>query len=219
MMDITNGVVDQDQLLDELPDVHRETPHQDVDEDLVTDTTNVRETNRGVECILRYDRPHSIGHRPGERSHVKYTNQIQLRFVENLFGGGYLMIGPASKRNRVGSEVAEILGIAPDDYEHVPISSPSIARIVGEDSLDASFGWWRDIDSDTSSASVQGDIEDSVHAQDIDDDGRIVWVIFTSEQYGGKVGISTGSVVFYGNDWTHDRMENYIFDVVIPNLV
>jgi hypothetical protein len=218
LYNVTNGTVDSQELLDDLPGYESTEQDPDVEGELKTDIADVGETSRGVEAVVQYDEPLKIGHRPGEPSHVKNTLRTRVRFVEEFFNGGFVIIGPKRKRKKAASKVADILDIEPDDYQREGIPSGSIAAIVGEDSIDSSFGWWKDIDANTSSASVQGDIEDSTHAQDISDDGRIVWVIFTSERYGGKVGVSTGNVVFYGEDWTHDRSMNYINDFIIDKV-
>jgi len=65
---------------------------------------------------------------------------------------------------------------------------------------------------------VTGDIESSTHARNIDRKGKPTWVVFISDQYDMKVGVSRDNVVFYGEGWDHDMMEDYIYDIVLPKL-
>lgn len=84
--------------------------------------------------------------------------------------------------------------------------------------MDSTFGWWEDIDPSTSSGSVTGDIANSTHARNFDSQGEPLWVIFISEYSDMKIGVSRDSVVFYGAGWSEADMEQYIYQIILPNI-
>lgn len=215
-----NSSVDMNNLEDDLDDYEFSKSHINLDNDLLTTAENVRSTNRGVSSIIYYDRPLQLGSRPGESSWAKDTHHANVRFVDNgQLTPGFITIGPKHKRTQVRSEIADILDVnAETDIDLEEISADAITQIVAEDSKDSTFGWWEDVDSNTSSASVTGDIESSTHARNIDRKGKPTWVVFISEKYDMKVGVSRDNVVFYGEGWDHDMMEDYIYNIVLPKL-
>lgn len=210
------------ELYGSLPDYRSTHSHEDLQESLLTDFADIERTDTGVAATIRYDRPLRIGARPEEPNVVKNTIKADIRFVENLASDGFLLFSGGDKRKQTAKEVAAVLNdissVSVDDVSFKEIPSQCITRVVGQDSIDASFGWWEDIDAETSKASVQGDIEDSTHAQRIQSTGDPIWVQFTSERYSSKVGVSTSSVVFYGSDWTPQMMEDYVKNIVIENM-
>jgi|AntDeeMinimDraft_4_1070355.scaffolds.fasta_scaffold08325_3 hypothetical protein len=215
-----NSSVNIDDLDDELDDYEFSESHINLDDDLLTTAEEIRQTNRGVASVIYYDRPLQLGSRPGESSWAKDTHHANVRFVNNgLLSPGFITIGPKRKRAQIQSEIADILGINPEtEIDLREISADTITQIIADDSKDSTFGWWEDVDSDTSSASVTGDIESSTHARNIDRKGKPTWVVFISDQYDMKVGVSRDNVVFYGEGWDHDMMEDYIYDIVLPKL-
>lgn len=215
--DITEQI-DIESISEGLQDYEHYEGHPDVDGQLLTDITEVQQTSSGVEFVVRFDEPLHIGHRPTEPSCVKNTVESRIRLSNNLVSShGFLTFAKKSKLTRTIKNLAEILDIDTDACDHQEISSGAIERIVGNDSIDATFGWWEDIGPNTSKASVQGTIEDSTHAQNIDRNGNPTWVIFTSDQFNKKVGVGEDGVVFY-EGWTTDEMEQYIVDVIIPEI-
>jgi len=213
-----NGTLDTDQLAEELPEYSHSNYNDDVEDDLLTTVDDVVETQRGLAATVRYDRPLKIGARPGENPWVKNTINTRIRFVKDLFSPGFLVLGSKKKRTQTVSQVAAILNVMPNDCEPREISSAAITRIVADDSVDSTIGWWEDVGPRTSSASVTGDIDQSTIAQDIDNTGNPTWVIFISEYKNMKVGVSNNNVVFYGDGWDGDEMEDYIVNVVLPRL-
>jgi hypothetical protein len=210
--------VDIDDLASTLPDYSDTIDATHLPGELRMTIHEVESTPNGISCVLRYDVERKRGAREDEIPWYKETVNMNLRFVEDLFSGGMLAIGSEQKRTGAMKYVAELLGTTPNECQAMNIPSTAIARIVGQDSADATFGWWKNIDEYTLSASVTGDIEDSTHANRINSKGEPTWVIFLSEEFGLKVGISRNSVVFYGNGWEHEIMENYILTVVGPIL-
>jgi len=215
-----NSSMNIDGLADELDDYEDSESHIHLNDDLLTTAENNRQTNRGVSSIIYYDRPIQLGSRPGESSWAKDTNHAKVRFVDDgQLSPGFITIGPKSKRNQIRSEIADILDVNPEtDIDLEGIDAYAIKQIVADDSKDSTFGWWEDVDSDTSSASVTGDIESSTHARNIDRKGKPTWVVFISDQYDMKVGVSRDNVVFYGEGWDPDMMEDYIYDIVLPKI-
>lgn len=208
--------IDTDELLESLPHYQHVKHHDEITDSLLTDIVDVEENGRSVRCTVRHDEARRIGSRPGDPSFVPETNRTNVRFYEDLLNGpGFIIAGSAGKNAK--KEIATILDVNTTELDQITLSSTAITRIVGQDSEDASFGWWRDIDAHTSSASVTGDIEDSTHAQRISDDGRPIWVIFTSRRFDEKAGISTKKVVFYGDGWDVNMKDDFVFDVVLNN--
>lgn len=216
----TDADVDMGNLESELKSYDSKTPHQKLDKELRTTVENVKRTNRGLLGTIYYDRPRKLGARPGEDPWVKETLHAEVRFVdEDPLGTGFISIGPKHKRTQTRSEVADILGVnAEQDIDLQGINADALTKVVADDSRDSTFGWWEDVDADTSSASITGDIESSTHAKRIDSKGKPTWVVFVSDRYDLKVGVSRDNVVFYGKGWTHDMMEDYVYDKVLPKI-
>lgn len=145
------------------------------------------------------------------------TNQSVI-ISEEIFGGGFLMIGGKEGRSTAISRLMDLVGHDNDDYEKIDISTNAIDQIVSQDAQSAASVAARDIDPHTDSGYAAGNVGQSRIARTVEG-GQVTWKQISSQQFGGEtIGIGTESIVTYGNGWDDRDRLDYVIDIVEPNL-
>jgi len=223
-VDFNGSVVSPSQTLSSIGGHKHTTPSGKTKSDLITTIESVSSTSQGTAFEIKYDEPLRVGTRPNRHPWVRNAISANMMYTDALFNGCLITMCPKRNRENAIAQTADVfeesglVSISSDDCPLRTISSDEIAKIIAKDSSDWTFGWWRDIDASTTSASATGDIVSSTHAQDFDRRGRVTWAIFLSKKYHMKIGVSTGSVVFFDGNCSEQDMEDYIIDIVYTVL-
>jgi hypothetical protein len=208
---------DSDDVQERLTDYNSEVYSDDVGETLVTTIGGVKSASREFKFEIEFDYVEKISVRGrDEPLSVKGAKQATGMFCKDLASDGFVLVGP-DRRDAAGLVSSAIEG-GSDNYDPLNLPPSVIAKVVRNDSEDARYKIWEDIDTFTDLALIGGALEDSTYSQDFDDQGQPIWVMFDSRSTGRLVGVSRTSIVIYGNGVSPTEIESYYYNSIKPEM-
>ncbi|WP_152419365.1 hypothetical protein [Halobiforma nitratireducens] len=184
-------------------------------------TTALNRQGGMLRCTIEYDTLKPRGHRAHERPWYKDVERFVVQFSDGLFeDGGFVILGSKSKRASAMLHLQEVLDLSPNDYERRDIPTGVIEDIVETDSKDSKTRTVEDYDEYTETASASGRLNEMGSlGNDLEDRGNTTWEMFESMDYDGVLGISTETVVFYGNIWEEETRIEYLENKITPKIL
>ena len=107
-----------------------------------------------------------------------------------------------------------------DDFiENITIPSDILKDIKDNDAIEVKYGQWDDIDTYARKGALGGNLLKSRYYNDFENSGKPTSIIFESKSTGRTIMItSKGIIIFYGKNLTHEEVEDYIIQQIIPRL-
>lgn len=198
-----------------------ERDDEKVSDPLRTEFRNINNTNNGFSAAMRFEVPKKESGWDGAEF-GKTTHQSRVRFTNSVGDGGMMIFGKSDLHNEIQSRLDDLLyehgpsGFNPGELEQIEIDRQNIEDILESDRLIESRATYKSLDENTSSASLAGRLEESDTAERFEERGNKVWVIYESESYDRKVGLTSknNAAVFYG-DWNNDEMAIYWYRIIL----
>jgi hypothetical protein len=215
----TDGNLSLSEVKDKVTGFSQETTDGRLDNSLLTEVKTTKRKERGLQFELDYDYPHRIVDRGTERW-VRATHSTTVRFIEDIFKGGFVLFDSKNSRSRTVGEISGILDVHPDACDNISLQPELISDILEHDSEGSIVKMWENIDEFTDTAAVQGRVEDSSYSYQFDRDGKATYAMYRSKYAGRTVGVSKSGIVFYGSDddGIKDGMVDYFIKMVYSRI-